>query len=135
MNAKFEYFVGEYIRAVEEAQDFLQDYSGKLHPLAAWHQKQIPQEGTAPGIKKYCFHGVGCEVELEDGNIVDFDYNSNKIGFNAWRLHLFAETKNHFKEYIDLEYVCGLLKEAYGNKKIICGTNQIESYSTCFLVD
>ena len=135
MNAKFRYFLGEYICSVREAQEYLQTYTKDLHPLDAYHQKQIPAKGKAEGIENYCFDGLHWRVQLVNGIIVRFQYAGyGHISFNAKNLQSFAENRIYFSEYVDIDYVIGLLKEARENHEVISGASELTADSTCFLV-
>jgi hypothetical protein len=54
---------------------------------------RIPRRGTLPSGRIYSFHGIGCRFE-KDGIVADMDFGSDgrTDGFDAWRLHIFAES-------------------------------------------
>ena len=68
----------------------------------------IPKKGIIKSEKlgelKYCFHGVGCEVVLENGVIVDFDFeykNGMSIynGFDMYKLFKFIQSGNSIDNF------------------------------------
>jgi hypothetical protein len=59
--------------------------------LEGHRSKMIPRSGTSANGLEFRFHGIGCWIS--DGNIsVDFDFlpDGQVGGFDAWRLHVFA---------------------------------------------
>lgn len=62
--------------------------------LAGVRQQLFNREGTIDAAAaEYSFHGIGCLV-IRDGVWVDFDFGPGGRfdGFDAWRLHLFADS-------------------------------------------
>lgn len=63
--------------------------------LGAWRRGEIAERGTLDDLyeSRYRFHGVGCHVESERGE-VDFDFGpGGRIdGFDGWRLWPFAQS-------------------------------------------
>lgn len=68
----------------------------------------IPQRGLLSDARsiRYSFHGMRCCVEY-GSVVVDFDFGPNGRfdGFDAWRLHLFAESFPEFSAFADIDLV------------------------------
>ncbi|QZP08484.1 hypothetical protein [Caenibius sp. WL] len=83
--------ITDYLTAVEECLDLFDQKFGRRDLIRAWREGAIPQQGELPGGVEYQMHGVGCAVEYADHD-VDFDFaNQHEVGFDAWRLWLYAE--------------------------------------------
>jgi hypothetical protein len=51
----------------------------------------LPRSGELSDGVEYQLHGIGCRVEFPDYE-VDFDFASSvDVGFDAWRLWIYAE--------------------------------------------
>ena len=84
--------IREYRDAVRESfAELLVAYpSYRMVPM----DRKIPRRGTLPSGREYSFHGIGCRFE-KDGIVADMDFGPDgRIGgFDAWRLHIFAESR------------------------------------------
>ncbi len=71
--------------------------SGPTEPLtAATNSGKRVREGTIAGLGSFHLHGIGCRFELEGGEDVDFDWDTNgDVVFDAWRLRSFASSIGH----------------------------------------
>ena len=89
------------------------------HLLRAWRRSLLPPDTTSaedgPAIPQhgildaerriaYSFHGIGCRLQFGD-HMVDFDFGPDQRfdGFDAWRLHLLAESLPDFHQFSDLD--------------------------------
>ena len=90
--------VHQYQTTVLEAASLFQKHKG-IDPskLMNWKQAGLPREGFIdPEHRiKYSFHGVGCWVDLPQGEVDwDFGHDGRLDGFDSWRLWRFAEERN-----------------------------------------
>ena len=90
------------------------------HLLRAWRRSSLPPDPAAdakngPAIPQrgtldtdrditYSFHGAGCRLEFGD-HMVDFDFGPDQRfdGFDAWRLHLLAESFPDFHMFSEVD--------------------------------
>ena len=105
--------INDYMGAVEKALALFEKTFGRRDLIKAWREGAIPQTGKLPGGVEYQMHGIGCWVDLPDGE-VDFDFAySNDVGFDAWRLWSYAEhAQNRYPGYQKKEDVERELAEA-----------------------
>lgn len=99
--------------AVEKALALFEKTFGRRDLIKGWREGSIPQTRELPGGVEYQMHGIGCWVDLPDGE-VDFDFAySNDVGFDAWRLWSYAEhAQNRYPSYQKKEDVEHALSEA-----------------------
>lgn len=93
--------IDDYLAAVEECLVRFQRTFGRRDILRAWREGALPTTGKLAGEQQYQMHGVGCQVSGQD-QVVDFDFVNGEgdVGFDAWRLWLFA--KQFPERYPDL---------------------------------
>lgn len=109
--------IEEYQRRVREAASLFQRFKA-IDPgeLMYWRQTGLPQIGFLdPEFRiKYCFHGIGCRVDLPSGTVDwDFGHDGRLDGFDAWRLWLFAVSmKGHFPRFAEKEVLDKAFREA-----------------------
>ena len=77
--------------------------------LAASLAGRLPEEGHLDDAQEsaFRFHGAGCEVKTLDAK-VDFDFGpeGRHDGFDAWRLHIFAQSQPQvYPEFQDMAVV------------------------------
>ncbi len=94
--------IRRYTSASGDAAQKLRDELAVTDLLGALHGGTLHRAGKLPDGTQYRFHGVGCAVERA-GISVDFDFGpeGRTDGFDAWRLHLFAEQfpdETHFHD-------------------------------------
>lgn len=83
--------IKDYMRAAERALSLFENTFGRRDLIKAWREGAVPQTGELAGGIEYQIHGIGCWVDLPEGE-VDFDFAySNDVGFDAWRLWLYAK--------------------------------------------
>jgi hypothetical protein len=107
-----EQVISEYLQQVEKSLTLFEGRFGRRDLVRAWRESIIPQEGDlAEGIE-FRMHGFGCAVEFPDYD-VDFDFVSlDQVGFDAWRLWLFAKQFPHrYPQYQDREAIVDALAE------------------------
>jgi uncharacterized protein DUF6896 len=97
--------IDDYIAAVARAVAVLRGHFGDIDFLRAIVSRQVRRVGRI-GQVSYEFHGVGCWVRLGDCE-VDFDFGpgGRHDGFDAWRLHLFAEQSVRHQALSELDRV------------------------------
>jgi hypothetical protein len=84
--------VERYLDAVATLSRQLAESYGVDDLFAARNEKAMPREGSFGEGGEYQFHGSGCTID--DGSMsVNFNFfdNGRVDGFDAWRLHIFAE--------------------------------------------
>lgn len=82
----------QYIEASQSLARRLCQSFGVADLVTGRRDKRIPRTGTTPEGLAFSFHGIGCR--MSDSILsVDFDFlPSDQLGgFDAWRLHLFAD--------------------------------------------
>jgi hypothetical protein len=63
-------------------------------PLMGWtiddeHRKR----GTIPGVGDFLFHGFGCRIEFDEGQLIDFDWSADgEVTFDGWRVKQYADS-------------------------------------------
>jgi hypothetical protein len=71
-------------------------------------QPAIPGRGVLDSERKivYQFHGLGCRVKFER-IVVDFDFGpgGRHDGFDAWRLHQFAQSWKRYRALADIDEI------------------------------
>jgi hypothetical protein len=51
------------------------------------------RSGRVEGLGTFKLHGIGCRVDMDSGEVLDFDWNQNGIAvFDDWRLREFARS-------------------------------------------
>jgi hypothetical protein len=105
--------INDYMTAVETALALFERAFGRRDLIKAWREGSIPQTGELPGGVEYQMHGIGCWVDLPEGE-VDFDFAySNDVGFDTWRLWSYAKhAQNRYPDYQKQEDVERALAEA-----------------------
>lgn len=54
------------------------------------------RSGRLDGMGSFQLHGVGCRLELDSGEEIDFDWNAEGAAtFDGWRLRTFARSLGH----------------------------------------
>jgi hypothetical protein len=66
-------------------------------PTAPLTAKTVSSEarrsGRIDGLGAYKLHGIGCRIEMDSGEEVDFDWNERgRAVFDGWRLRSFARS-------------------------------------------
>lgn len=97
--------------------------SVEIRPL----NRTIPRRGTLPSGRTYSFHGIGCLFELQDV-VVDMDFGPDgRIdGFDAWRLNLFAESRDQPEWTLDA--LGNALAELLRDGKVVRLTSALASH-------
>ncbi|WP_156420450.1 MULTISPECIES: DUF6896 domain-containing protein [unclassified Sphingopyxis] len=92
--------INDYMEAVEKALTMFEKTFGRRDLIKAWREGTIPQTGELSGGVEYQMHGIGCWVNLPEGE-VDFDFAySNHVGFDTWRLWSYAKhSQNRYPDY------------------------------------
>ena len=105
--------IKEYLDAVESALELFERKFGRRDIVRAWGQGVIPKIGKLPGGIEYQMHGIGCWIDLPDGE-VDFDFGpSGDVGFDTWRLWSYAEhAQNRYPDYKSQEDIDHALTKA-----------------------
>ncbi|SMP44610.1 hypothetical protein SAMN06265222_1011164 [Neorhodopirellula lusitana] len=124
-----------YQRHVAEAIALFRTNLGvRGHLLRAWRRSllppdstdtedghAIPQRGVLDADRNitYSFHGIGCRLEF-GGHTVDFDFGPDQRfdGFDAWRLHLLAESLPEFHHFSDVDIAQQHLSQLETNGRI-----------------
>jgi hypothetical protein len=86
--------ITDYQRAAKTTVTGLKKQTGSNTLLADMRDGKIPRRGKLLQPRgKYQFHGVGCLFEVNK-RIVDIDFGPGERfdGFDAWRLHRYAES-------------------------------------------
>jgi hypothetical protein len=99
--------IEDYLNAVEQCLDLFEDRFGRRDLMIAFREGVFSRTGELKEGVEYSIHGIGCRVLFADDLMVDFDYASElEIGFDAWRLWLYA---GHFPKryagFLELEAV------------------------------
>lgn len=105
--------INDYMSAVEKALAMFEKAFGRRDLIKAWREGTIPQTGKLPGEVEYQMHGIGCWVDLPEGE-VDFDFAySNDVGFDTWRLWSYAKhSQNRYPSYQNQEDIEQALADA-----------------------
>lgn len=117
--------IDDYMGAVERSLLMFEKTFGRRDLIKAWREGIIPQTGQLPGGVEYQMHGIGCWVDLPEGE-VDFDFAySDDVGFDTWRLWSYAKHfQNRYPAYRKQEDIERALTEA-----LVAGVVQpIENY-------
>lgn len=86
-----ENLIAEYLEAVEKCLTLFEAKFGRRDLIRAWREGDLSPSGVLTDGVNYHLHGVGCVVEYQDFD-VDFDFATrDKVGFDAWRLWMFAK--------------------------------------------
>jgi hypothetical protein len=87
--------IQSYLKAGAEAVEELRQVY-KIDCVFDRRKAGVPPTGKLPSGRKFAFHGIGCRFNLHR-IVVDMDFgrNGETNGFDAWRLHLHAESLNH----------------------------------------
>ena len=110
------------LRALRSEFDSVTRADATAPLVARSHAGERKRSGRIEGLGTYQLHGVGCRLELDTGEEVDFDWDrdGNAI-FTPWRLRTFAESLGIMDvEEGELAKACrdfvrdGLLEEAEG---------------------
>jgi hypothetical protein len=100
------------VSAACDAADRLRRELAVTDLLTAVESGTVSRRGTLADGTHYRFHGVGCAV---DGPrvCVDFDFGpgGRTDGFDAWRLHLFAEQFPDERDFHDEALVAATLAD------------------------
>ncbi|MFO8013107.1 MAG: hypothetical protein R6X20_07360 [Phycisphaerae bacterium] len=107
--------IGDYQRRVGRFVQAAKAFLGEEDLLAASLAGRLPEEGRLDDAQgsAFCFHGTGCEVRTVDAE-VDFDFGpeGRHDGFDAWRLHTFAESRPQaYPEFQDMAVIERALEE------------------------
>lgn len=95
-------FIQDYQRQVDFVVKVFKYKFNTVDILNSWRRGLYKQSGNIKefGIQSYFFHGIGLAAMVDD-ICVDFDFSGypdmRHDGFDAWRLHNFAE--NHPTKY------------------------------------
>jgi hypothetical protein len=117
MLERFLTLIHEYQSRILEAASLFEKHKG-IAPsdLVYWKQADLPREGFIDPKQniEYCFHGIGCRVNLLDGEVDwDFGHNGRLDGFDAWRLWRFAsDGTDLFPEFKDKSVLDDTFAEA-----------------------
>jgi hypothetical protein len=88
--------IADYQQRVARFVSAAKAFFGETDLLAASVAGRLPEEGHLDDARKsaFRFHGAGCVVKTPDAE-VDFDFgpDGRHDGFDAWRLHIFAESR------------------------------------------
>lgn len=117
-NQKIIRLIELYRNHVSLALEILKETTNESNLLEAWRKGDIPSEGSHPPLMKYKFHGKGCFFKFDQFEL-EFDFcleNLECIGFDPWRLTLFAESlegkdldsnslEEYFKFAVDNGYI------------------------------
>lgn len=84
--------VEDYMAAVEECLVLFERKFGRRDLMKAASEGLIAKSGALADGVEYDLHGIGCRVEFSERE-VDFDFATPEgdVGFDAWRLLIFAE--------------------------------------------
>ena len=102
MNSRLESLIDLFLNKVAEAEDLMKINFGIDEPRL-FNQSNLDRTGNF-GQYKYSFHGIGCRFKLKDV-VVDYDYGDagRTDGFDLWRLTIFGEQIESYKDYIESE--------------------------------
>ncbi len=84
--------IGRYLEAVARLSKQVMEMYQIENLFSARQAKKIPRFGPVGDDGEFQFHGVGCTID--DGTTcANFDFfgQGRSDGFDAWRLHTFAE--------------------------------------------
>ncbi|PWQ94837.1 DUF6896 domain-containing protein [Leucothrix arctica] len=82
-----------YLADVRKGMVLFKEKIGDTHPLSAWRNGGLPQNGKLSENIEYEFHGIGCLLIFSDHKVdFDFGYGGRIDGFDLWRLSLFVES-------------------------------------------
>ncbi len=97
--------IDDYLKQVEIGLKLFKEKIGDIHPLRAWGDKLIPQNGKLSQNVEYEFHGIGCYLTFSDHEInFDFGPENRHDGFDLWRLGQYIEScPEKYPEYQDKE--------------------------------
>lgn len=111
--------ITDYLSTVEECRILFDQKFGRRDLIHAWREGVIPQQGELRSGVEYQMHGVGCAVEYTD-HLVDFDFaNQDEVGFDAWRLWLYAEQyPERYPEYQAYDAIEAALMECLSSGAI-----------------
>ena len=82
----------------------------------------------------YAFHGIGCCVKF-GSTIVDFDFGpqGRHDGFDAWRLHCYAESVEEYHEFDDVDLIQSHLDQLEFSGRIVKESGGIASHLYYFV--
>ncbi len=124
--------IKSYLEHVSIAISYFRKMGIRGNILRAWRKSAIPtwtdtDTDSGPAIPQrgfldeqqvitYSFHGIGCCVEFGT-LVVDFDFGPNGRfdGFDAWRLHLFAESMPQYNQFANVDCVQTHLTELFNS--------------------
>ena len=107
--------IRDYQQRVARFVSAAKAFFGEEDLLAVSMAGQLPDEGHLDDAQEsaFRFHGAGCAVKTLDAEI-DFDFgpDGRHDGFDAWRLHIFAESQPQvYPEFQDMALVERALEE------------------------
>jgi hypothetical protein len=93
--------ISDYQRAVRTTVTGLMKQTGSKNLLADSRSGMFPRKGVLLSPNgTYAFHGIGCRFEVGSRVVdVDFGPDGNFDGFDAWRLHLYANSAFEWNEF------------------------------------
>lgn len=98
VNSKeLQHFFNLYSHQIKVISDFFQAQYGVKNPLKLWRKGEIPRIGNLNlenyGI--YSFHGAGCTVEFDNGQVISFDFSEDELfNFDKFKFRIFLESIN-----------------------------------------
>jgi len=107
--------IRDYQRRVGRFVQAAKAFFGEEDLLAAPLTGRLPEEGHLDDAQEsaFRFHGTGCELETVDAD-VDFGFGPEERhdGFDAWRLHTFAQSQPQaYPEFQDAALIERALEE------------------------
>lgn len=88
----------EYLIRIHLIMDRFETLFGRRNPAGLWRKGLIPRIGFLRDNHKdeFSFHGAGCTVEFETGELVSFDFmEDDTISFDLFKFELFVLSKKY----------------------------------------
>lgn len=100
MNNTLDMLIEDFLLDVSRAEDVMRKGWAIESPMS-FRQHGLARSGSVGGFK-YTFHGIGCRFDFGD-HMVDYDYGhaGRTDGFDLWRLKIYGEQFDRFKEYAE----------------------------------
>ncbi len=110
----------DYQRATHAAVAALKNQFGSSNLLADLRAGKIPRKGSLDEYRgRFQFHGIGCRFDISKRVVdVDFGPGGRCDGFDAWRLHKYAESAFDWQSITLEEIEKGI--QALELSKLIC---------------
>lgn len=91
--------IERYLDAVAMLSKGLAKELGVDDLFLARQRNEVPRSGAFGDNGEFQFHGIGCTID-DGSTCVNFDFyaNGRTDGFDAWRLHTFAEDNAVFDD-------------------------------------